>query len=548
MSLALQVDGTKRPFEKGALQANARPNAAYVQPMPYLKQVYRQYARTCRVFIRGAPRGTGFLIAPTLVLTCFHVAAHGLNPAQDLRTQALDAEVRFSNLNGLEQGQGLTVAKASKIVAFSPPCAAELVGAANPESDAVYASPDELDYAILELDKSIGTMGAGMLQSRGWQTLPDYSTELGGSASLMVCHQPGQDIVLSIDTEPGARPVSAGRRFAHHTRTEPGSSGSLVQDLDGTPIAMHNYAWELAAPNGEAHFLNQGVPLDLIRAHAIEKFSDIAPLLNAPSPVDGWENLPRPWEIDESAAYIYKTAHDYLHECYMDYQQFYVVRFATAPYGPASGRVLEDLKRAVQSIKTQCAKIEVLAARNGYANVGEIESLLVAVTERLRELDAEGLSVTPDWQEQILCIYATIIRAMSNLDLSIGRCLQNEESERRKLWRLHALWSDVIAGMDSLQADMIQYPASDIVGRLASLKREGVWIEDPALAPRGRPTPAEALAESEERFPIAALAVTENAFASRAFQRLAAEMSRRFGNLDHDLLQILRPMARRPND
>jgi hypothetical protein len=235
--------------------------------VPVLRQV-------CQVRC-GPDRGTGFLVAPDLVLTCFHVVEGHLTGAVPAR----EVQVRFDYRRtpagedppddptawiGLRSGWTIPCAPASD---------ADLTLVGEPAADA-------LDFALLRLAAAAGQENPpGEDRPRGWIDMShDRALPEAGSAMFIVQHpvsdgpQPRQlplQITLATPGYEGAN--QQGTRIAYTPSTRKGSSGSPVFDRTLTAVALHH--------NRGVEKTNRGIPLAKIRAALAP---DIRDLLVAP--------------------------------------------------------------------------------------------------------------------------------------------------------------------------------------------------------------------------------------------------------------------------
>jgi hypothetical protein len=223
----------------------------------------------------GYAYGTGFLVAPDLVLTCHHVVEWHLTGS----VSKADVQVRFDYRRtvtgaeppdddgawiGLDPGWPIPNSRSST-ADFT------LVGE---------AAADELDFALLKLEKQVGLDSPpAETRPRGWVDMSrDRSLPEAGSAIFIVQHPandkagpPQMPLQLALST-PGYEGVNAiGTRITYTPSTKPGSSGSPVFDRTLAAVALHHC-------RGEAR-TNRGIPLAKIRA-ALDP--DVRALLIAP--------------------------------------------------------------------------------------------------------------------------------------------------------------------------------------------------------------------------------------------------------------------------
>ena len=178
-------------------------------------------ACVCRVNTPAGP-GSGFLIAPDLLLTNHHVLP--------------DADTAAA-----------TVAEFNYQVAWS----GELEPVRRFTCDpAIYRSVGELDYTIVRVNGTPGDLfGFVDLARRADPTVNDF-------VSVIQHPQGGPKKIAFTDNK-----VSAvfGDLVQYSTDTEPGSSGSPVFNQDWEIVGLHHRGGGLAGPDGKKYFTNEGI-------------------------------------------------------------------------------------------------------------------------------------------------------------------------------------------------------------------------------------------------------------------------------------------------
>jgi hypothetical protein len=191
------------------------------------------------------PLGTGFLVSPSVIITCGHVV-EGYAPA------GLQARFGYRALGGATADAGVVLG-AEALLASSPPSAAERRG-----DSADTTAEHELDFALLRLSGHSGDAVVGETP-RGFVTRPDPPRAVGpGDVLMIVQHPQGEPVRLGIQTLVGAN--ANGTRIRYRTSTGEGSSGSPCFDLTWGLVALH----QGADPGRDAP--NRGVPIERIRA------------------------------------------------------------------------------------------------------------------------------------------------------------------------------------------------------------------------------------------------------------------------------------------
>lgn len=215
----------------------------------------------CRVDIDGQGAGTGFLVGPRVVLTNYHVVAgHDDSPLDPSVIQC-----RFDFTGG---GPGIVHRLSSNgVVAHSPWSDSDDEDDPKPDAGA-----DELDYALLELDRRIG-------EERGTISLGDGAAAFVPGAPLFIVQHPsGRPLQVALDTEAIVRVNASRTRVRYRTNTLPGSSGSPCFDGRWQLVALHHSGDPRLHRHGRAFGrYNEGIPIDRVRESLHE--AGVSPLL-----------------------------------------------------------------------------------------------------------------------------------------------------------------------------------------------------------------------------------------------------------------------------
>jgi len=198
----------------------------YLKPEPnlqdvgFLMRVVARAASVCRIEIPSAKRqATGFLIAPTLVLTNFHVLNDPDVLDEDPKQNAKDAVLYFGNIttgSGAEtEGQDFKLDASAPIVASSP--------------------VKKLDYALLQVEGRIG-------KAKGVKEAPcDYvQVPRKGIGLHMLGHPEGKPMQFA-HSNSGVTAVKEERGLIQYwTRAAGGSSGSPCFNDAWKVVALHH--------------------------------------------------------------------------------------------------------------------------------------------------------------------------------------------------------------------------------------------------------------------------------------------------------------------
>ncbi|MBI5517284.1 MAG: trypsin-like peptidase domain-containing protein [Deltaproteobacteria bacterium] len=238
----------------GALQ-ELLTTAPLVPLTELLRTLGQVQGRVCRVEVQGQAVGTGFLVGPSAVLTCYHVMERVLQgPAAPS-----DVRLRFDCVDG---GGGTLAGLAEQwCIDKSPyaPFEREAPGEGVPTTE-------ELDYVLLRTrerlsEAPVGESSTASAPRRGAVTLRDEPRRLPDTALFIVQHPGGRPQQIAFETR-GVLAYNANEtRMKHRVNTEHGSSGSPVFDFKGALVALHHAGDPATVP-----VYNQAVPSGKIYA------------------------------------------------------------------------------------------------------------------------------------------------------------------------------------------------------------------------------------------------------------------------------------------
>jgi hypothetical protein len=219
-------------------------------------------AQVCRVEIGKVGQtgmGTGFLVAPDLVMTSYHVVQAVIDRAG---TPDLVCRFDYRRLpdGRTYEGTEVRVSPGAWVVAFSPYHPSELLL----EED--WNEPigaEYLDYALLRLDRYVGAEPIGGSRGdssgarRGWIDVSRGSGNLEPSPIYILQHPRGEPLKVAIDTEGIVGVNPSGTRMSYRVDTEPGSAGAPCFSAEWNLIAMHQGRRQQTG-------LGVGIPIDAI--------------------------------------------------------------------------------------------------------------------------------------------------------------------------------------------------------------------------------------------------------------------------------------------
>jgi len=208
-------------------------------------------AAVCRVKT-GTGTGTGALLGPDIVLTAHHVLSDILENGMLTGDVMCEFDVKEVASGLVLNGIGIAV---TSVVASRWHADADL----DPSGD--NQLPERLDYALLKLERPVGTEPiVPQGDKRGFLTAAERTPAINDG--LLVLQHP-QGVPMKIDI--GAVTWIGATRLRHSVNTEEGSSGSPVFDAELNVIAMHHAGHDWPDTN---YPHNQAVPLSLILADA----------------------------------------------------------------------------------------------------------------------------------------------------------------------------------------------------------------------------------------------------------------------------------------
>jgi hypothetical protein len=186
--------------------------------------------QVCRIEVSQADGrtryfGTGFLVAPDLVLTAYHV----VEPA--IANRSAEAVVCRFDFKRIAEGRTLN---AGTEVRLSP-------------REWLVSGAKDLDFALLRLDGFPGAepIGGGRAEldapRRGWIDLPTEDYRFTANSPLFILQHPqAEPLKLAMEMNGVVRVSADGTRLAHRVHTLAGSAGSPVFGPDLKLVAMHH--------------------------------------------------------------------------------------------------------------------------------------------------------------------------------------------------------------------------------------------------------------------------------------------------------------------
>jgi len=242
-----------------------------------IQENFSRVLRTVCAVALGSPTnaivGSGFLIAPDLVMTNFHVLETFLRETPDGGFEAAgegsriycffdylwQPEPRVPPANGGPPHASLMVTGHQDWLVHARP---------KLENDGTPDSPVDVgkkyDYAVIRLERPVGRRTARLSGGavRGWLPLPTEELDvLGKDRRILVFQHPGK-APQQFDVGDFVQLDASGTRVWYSVSTAKGSSGGAAVDSEGKLFALHNA--EVVPRPGLTEEVNQGVRIDLI--------------------------------------------------------------------------------------------------------------------------------------------------------------------------------------------------------------------------------------------------------------------------------------------
>jgi S1-C subfamily serine protease len=232
--------------ETAALQGLVSDRLPHLNAVEWLNTISSRMCAVCRVDFNAFSSpgvGTGFLVSPDLILTAHHVVEN-LNPGQLL---VETAACRFEYLNDSN--------RTGKVVPFMLPqwrVAFSLPGGIEKSAGGAEPGPDELDFALVRLDREVGVEPFRFASDAAKTDDPCIVLQHPRRAPLQVAF--GQVTAFN----------ATGTRMRHNAGTEAGSSGAPCLNQKLEVIALHNAT--RYPPHGALADYNTAVPILRIKA------------------------------------------------------------------------------------------------------------------------------------------------------------------------------------------------------------------------------------------------------------------------------------------
>lgn len=232
---------TPASYDQQSLERLVKVSNKFLDVMSWRKKLEEIERQVCRVELLGAS-GTGFLVAPNLVMTNYHVVEAVING----ECSASEVKLRF-DYKTFADGR-VSSGNIAQLHADRPIMTA---------SGYDHVSADQLDFALLQTQDIPGA-------NRGFISVPDRAYSFQDHPAIFIAQHPhGEAMKLALDTDAVVEclpQTGEPLRVRYRTNTEPGSSGSPCFNQDWELVALHHSGDITKSP---AQW-NEGTPISAI--------------------------------------------------------------------------------------------------------------------------------------------------------------------------------------------------------------------------------------------------------------------------------------------
>jgi hypothetical protein len=225
-----------------------------LDPVQLRQWIFEAETRVCRMEIStplGMKFGTGFLIAPAIVMTNHHVLNEVI--AKEVAPDNVICRFDYKRTLARTVERGLECRLAADWLIDR----SETGPLDEPTSD-------QLDYAVVQLSAELP--GAADRESvRGYYQLANPPVPAENAALFIMQHPSARAAELAMDTQAVIGPNNAKTRIRYRTNTEAGSSGSPCFTAKFELTALHHSGDPNFDPAHKPAY-NQGIPIGLIAA------------------------------------------------------------------------------------------------------------------------------------------------------------------------------------------------------------------------------------------------------------------------------------------
>jgi hypothetical protein len=258
LPLADLTEATPSPSSPRTLEDIVRDEVGFTDLIPWISGLDLLRGQVCRIESPvNQAVGTGWLVAPDLLLTNWHVVARVIS------NEKAPASVvcRFDYASDAEKtNPGTEFGLAADWCPSYSPASPREIG-----NDGEGPGPKYLDYALLRLAQPVGDQAGPSGAKRGWvATKRGVTAPPAGAVVLVLQHPSGDPLKIAIGVVKEA--ANGNVRILHDANTLHGSSGSPCLNAKLELVALHNAGDPMYDDGNGAPKQNQAVPLEPILA------------------------------------------------------------------------------------------------------------------------------------------------------------------------------------------------------------------------------------------------------------------------------------------
>ena len=249
-------------------ESKVRPYLIDLDVVQWRTRLSELEAQICYIEIAGSranESGTGFLVGPDMVMTCFHVMEKVIR--QEIARE--NVTLRF-DYKALADGRTINAGTEYHLTTHNWNINHSEYSSLDylPHIGNAIPSPDELDYVLLKIDGEPGNSHPfgndnkdTQAQKRGWIHIPPQPILPTPNMALLILHHPdGERLKFTIDTNVVLNVNANQTRVRYQTNTAHGSSGAPCFTLDWQLVALHHTGDPSTTSTHHQANFNQGIP------------------------------------------------------------------------------------------------------------------------------------------------------------------------------------------------------------------------------------------------------------------------------------------------
>ena len=245
----LYKDDPGQVLVSSALEAMVN-NDPLFDPNLLISKILEKKRCICRIELQtdnSTVFGTGFLIAPDLVLTNYHVLQDMMKSPEQVRNASckFDYELVAGDQQSMNSGTNILFSPNS-ILAYSSHSESDEIG--SHDINELPWPMDKLDYAVIRLDREMGKESVPYLLSsennqtieRGWIKATQSADPVTYRHIIIMQHPNAQPVKIAFGFDKFQASSSNKTRIRYRVNTMAGSSGAPCFDHNFNWIALHN--------------------------------------------------------------------------------------------------------------------------------------------------------------------------------------------------------------------------------------------------------------------------------------------------------------------